>query len=721
MPISAKTLKKQLHILKPLLDSASLETMRKGQNKIGEFMAVSGKNEVIIKKHTFDDFSASWIIPRDERRKGVLLYLHGGGFCAGDIDYANGFGTVLSAEFGIAVFAPAYRLAPEYPFPCALCDAITSYNYLISKGYTPDKITLIGESAGGGLCYSLLLKLKEEKKPLPAGVIALSPWTDLTSSGDSYIKNEKADPTMSIKALDFYAKCYTQNRTDPLVSPLFADLTDLPPSLIFVGQDEIMLSDSELMHSKLKEYGVDSKIVVKPLRWHGYLLYNLKEDKSDFALINHFLNKVMPKESKLRWMKLDNAAKIYPAARRQNWSNVFRVSATLYETVDKDILKSSLDVTIRRFPSIATKLKKGFFWYYLEQISSSPEIMEENSYPLSRMTNKEISECAFRVIAYDKRIAFEVFHSLTDGTGALIFLKTLVAEYISQKYSVTVPSLNGILPRLEEPHEDELEDSFLKYSGKVTSSRRENNAWHLYGTPEQAGFLNLTCFKLPLSEVAEKSKSYKVSVNTFLVACLMDSLLELQKVKVSSFKRRKPIKVLIPVNLRRLFKSNTMRNFAYYTTPEIDARLGEYTFEEICSAITHRVGLDVNANQMSAKIASNVNSERNFFVRIMPLFIKNIVMKAVFDAVGEKKSCITMSNLGKVELPDEMNDYVERLDFILGVQATAPHNCGVITYKDTVYVNFIRNIKEPELELSFHRTLQKLGISSEVESNFNER
>ena len=164
-----------------------------------------------------------------------------------------------------------------------------------------------------------------------------------------------------------------------------------------------------------------------------------------------------------------------------------------------------------------------------------------------------------------------------------------------------------------------------------------------------------------------------------------------------------------------------MRNFAYYTTPEIDPRLGEYTFEEICSAITHRVGLDVNEKQMSAKIASNVNSERSIFVRIMPLFIKNIVMKAVFDAVGEKKSCITLSNLGKIVLPEIMSEYVERFDFILGVQATAPHNCGVITFGDTANVNFIRNIREPELEASFFKVLQEMGINVEVESNLNER
>lgn len=721
MSLSAKNIRRQLAILKPLLESTSLDLMRRGQNKIGELMAVSSKNDVIVKNHSFDKFNACWILPRDERRKGVLLYLHGGGYCSGDIEYAKGFGTILASRSGTAVFTPAYRLAPENPFPAALDDALESYNYLINKGYTPDKITLVGESAGGGLCYSLALKLREERESAPAGIIAISPWTDMCATGSSYKENEVQDPTMSIKALNFYKNAYTTDFKDPLVSPLYGDLSDLPPSLIFAGADEIMKSDAEEMHKKLKSFGCESHLYVKPQRWHAYILYNLKEDKDDFDTINHFLNRIMAKENKLRWMRLDNAAKIYPAARRQNWSNVFRVSVTLTEAVDKEVLKSALDVTVRRFPSIATRLKKGVFWYYLEQIVSAPNIMEENSFPLTRMTNKEIATCAFRVIAYDKRIAFEVFHALTDGTGAIIFLKTLTAEYLCQKYGIAIPHENGILPRLEEPDERELEDSFLRYSGKVNASRRESNAWHLWGTPEKGGFLHLVCFKLPLQEVSALSKKYGVSVNTFLTACMMKALCELQKNKVHSPRRRKPIKVLIPVNLRRIFDSRTMRNFAYYTTPEIDPRLGEYTFEEICSAITHRVGLDVNEKQMSAKIASNVNSERSIFVRIMPLFIKNIVMKAVFDAVGEKKSCITLSNLGKIVLPEIMSEYVERFDFILGVQATAPHNCGVITFGDTVNVNFIRNIREPELEASFFKVLQEMGINVEVESNLNER
>ncbi len=719
MALSAKTIRKQLSLLKPLLESCSLETSRRGQNKIGELMEARHRKHVLIREHRFNNFEGAWIIPKDERRRGVVLYLHGGGYTCGDLEYAKGFGATLAYECGMRVFAPAYRLAPEHKFPAALEDCLEAYNYLLEKGYDPSQITLCGESAGGGLCYSLCVIMREAKIPLPGGIIAISPWTDLTASGASYKENAKRDPSMSERMLDFFANSYTDNRRDPLVSPVFANLKHMPPSLIFVGGDEIMLDDAKEIHGKLIDSGAKSRLVVAPGMWHAYLLYGLRESYGDFKAVNQFLNKYVSQEKKLRWMRLDNAAKIYPAARRANWSNVFRLSATLKETVDREVLQSALDVTVRRFPSIAARLRRGLFWYYLEQLSDAPRISEENSYPLAKMSKEETGKCALRVIAYKERIAVEFFHSLTDGNGALIFLKTLVAEYLHQKHGIYIPAENGVLGRLDEPSEEELEDSFLKYSGAITASRQENTAWRLTGTPEDGDFLNLTCFKIPVKDVLDMAHKYKVSLTTFICAAMMQAILEIQKEQVPDVRKRKPVKVLIPVNLRSLFKSKTLRNFALYTTPEIDARLGQYEFGEICNAVHHRMGLEVNAKFMSTRIATNVGDERLLAVKLMPLFVKNIVMKMVFDAVGERKSCLSLSNLGAVKLPEIMKPYIDRIDFILGVQASAPYNCGVVSYGDTLYINFIRNTKEPTLEARFHGVLRDMGIPVTVESNQN--
>lgn len=421
----------------------------------------------------------------------------------------------------------------------------------------------------------------------------------------------------------------------------------------------------------------------------------------------------------LRWVRLDNAAKIYPAVRRRNWSNVYRQSVTLTEDVDIPVLQAALDVTVKRFPSIAARLRRGAFWYYLQQVPHAPKVRREHSYPLVRMTREEMRQCAFRVVVYGSRIAVEFFHSLTDGTGALIFLKTLTAEYLEQKYGITVPCEHGILDRWEEPKPEELEDSFPKYAAKVAASRKDTNAWHMWGDPQPGGFLHLTCFQVPVQPVLELAHTHGVSLTVFLSAVMMQALINLQREKVPNPKKRKGIKLLIPVNLRRLFPSQTLRNFAMYTIPELDPRLGEYTFDEICQVIRHKMGLEVTAKHMSTVIATNVRDEQNMAVRLIPLPIKNIVMKAIFDAVGEKKSCLSMSNLGAVRLPENMKPYVRRMDFILGVQADAPYNCGVLSYDDTLYINFIRNIRQPELERHFHAVLRDMGIPVTVESNQN--
>ena len=717
MALSPKTIRTQLSLLRPLLNSCTLETIRTGQNMAGELMGFRHRSRVVVKDHPFPQFQSSWVIPKDERRQGVILYLHGGGYTCGDLEYAKGFGATLACECGVKILCVAYRLAPEHPFPAALDDAVEGYRYLLSKGYAPEHITLCGESAGGGLCYCLCLKLRELGLPLPGGILAISPWTDLTSSGSSYEDNKEKDPSMSVELLDFFADCYAENRKDPLVSPLFGDLSDMPPSLIFAGEDEIMLSDSRDLHEKLLSAGSRSQLTVTPGRWHAYLLYDMDENQKDFSAINRFLNQVMSMEGKLRWMRLDNAAKIYPAARSQRWSNVFRLSATLTEVVDKEVLQSALDVTVRRFPSIGARLRRGIFWYYLQQLDHAPRIQEECSYPLTRMSRDQVRQCAFRVIAYKKRIAVEIFHSLTDGNGALVFLKSLVAEYLQQKYGVAIPAEKGVLGRLEEPAPEEMEDSFLKYAGKVAASRRESDAWQLYGTPENDGFLHVTCFQVPVAEALERAHEHNVSLTAFLTAAMMLAIANLQAEKVPFVRWRKPVKVLIPVNLRRLFPSRTLRNFALFTTPEIDPRLGQYTFDEICRAVKHKMGLEIEPKIMSSKIATNVGSERLMAVRVMPLFVKNFVMKLVFDSVGEKKNCLSLSNLGTVDLPEIMKGYVARMDFILGVQATAPHNCGVLSYGDKLYINMIRNIREPELESHFYRVLRDLGLPVQVESN----
>ncbi|MBO5106498.1 MAG: hypothetical protein J6C29_06330 [Clostridia bacterium] len=425
----------------------------------------------------------------------------------------------------------------------------------------------------------------------------------------------------------------------------------------------------------------------------------------------------MEKEKQLAWMRLDNAAKIYPAARRRSWNCLFRLSASLTEDIDNSIMQNALDITVKRFPSIAVRIRRGAFWYYLEEVEKAPSIKSEAAYPMARMSFKDVRKCAFRVVCHKNRLAVEFYHALTDGNGGLVFLKTLLAEYLTQKYGVSIPNEKGVLDRNEKPKKYEIEDSFLKNDGPYSSSRREATAYRLKGTLENDGYLNLVTGILDVNAVLLLAKQYNATVTEFLTAAMIYSIINIQNRTTPNKKRQKPVKILVPVNLRKIFGSQTLRNFALYITPGINPRLGNYSFEEIIKSIHHQMGYEINAKNLASKIAANVGAERSLILKIMPLFIKNIAMKAVFNLFGERKSSITISNLGAVEIPDEMEPFVTRFDFILGEQALCTNACSVLSYKGKINISFLRTVKESEVEKEFFCFLRKFGLNIKVESN----
>lgn len=683
---------------------------------IGELMAFTNKSSVSFNRRSFDNFETEWAIPSNCSNAGVILYLHGGGYTCGSLEYSKGFGSKLASSFGLKVLCCAYRLAPENPFPCALEDALEAYKYLVLSGFTPKRIILCGESAGGGLCYSLCIKLSQLGIELPAGIIAISPWTDLTSSGKSYEENAELDPSMTKQRLQFFADCYTQNKLDPLASPLFFEDVKFPPSLIMVGSHEVMLDDAVLMHKKLQSAGCRSRLITAPNMWHAYILYDLKEYKDHYTEIGRFISSVIPMGSP-RWARLDNAAKIFPASRRRGWYNMFRVSATLSEAIEPQILQAALNVTAKRFPMICAKLKTGFFWYYLEEADTAPAVMEDGCQPLMRRPFDDVRQCAIRVLYYKNRIAVEFFHAVTDGTGGMIFTKSLVAEYLQQKYGVSIPDESGVLDRLSYPEPDELEDSFQKNIGSVSAKRKDGRSYRLMGLTEKDGFLHLTLGCLELDSVHKLAKSYNTTITGFLSAVMLKSILDIQEKKVPNIKKRLPVKIQIPVNLRRLFGGSTMRNFVMVVNVGVDPRMGEYSFEELIGIVGHQLALLVTKKNMQSVFTTNVKSENQLAIRMVPLFLKNIIMKAVFDSVGESTACLSLSNLGAIKIPEAMQEYVKEFDFIIGPQAAAPYNCGVLSYNNELRINFIRRSKEPELEREFFTSLVKLGLKVTVESN----
>ena len=735
-------LRSRLSLLKPFIAGCSLTTARVWQERVGKLMSATNRSDVTFEDFTIGDMPACMVKPKDEVSAGIILYLHGGGYTCGDLDYAKGCAATLAARCGVRVLCVAYRLAPEHPFPAAVDDAEDAYGYLLSAGYAPAQIMLCGESAGGGLCYSLCLQLLAKGRTMPAGIIAISPWTDLTGTAQSYKTNEKTDPTLTPERLKFFADCYlygtdTQKSTAknvypntcpspeddlaaksaPLASPLFGDLTGMPPSLIFAGGAEILVDDASSMHQRLLDAGAQSELVITPNMWHGYVLYCIKDYDRDFSRIRKFIKARIPLQKKLRWMELDNAAKMFSAARTRNWSNVFRLSATMTEPVDMAAMRTALDVTVRRFPSIAVRIKAGFFWYYLEELPHAPEILEEKPYPLSRMPVSDIRKCAFRVFVHERRVAVEFFHALTDGNGGLVFLKTLVAEYIYQKYGVKVPQGNGVLDRLEEPDPEELEDSFFKYAGKHALSRKDTDAYLIRGEREIDGFRTNTTFLLDAKQVLALAKEQGVTVTAYLTAVQIEALDRLQRQQVHNPARHKPVKIFVPVNLRSLFPSKTLRNFILYAIPGVETKYGDYTFAELCQSVQHQMKLQITPRRMAAIMAANVSSEHGLFLRAAPLPLKNLVISGVYNAVGERKSCYSFSNLGVSRMPPEFEAYVDRMDFVLGTGKFQRYNVALITFKDKMMFNITRNVSKPLLERHLYDVLRERGVHVIAESN----
>lgn len=418
-----------------------------------------------------------------------------------------------------------------------------------------------------------------------------------------------------------------------------------------------------------------------------------------------------------KWMKLDNAAKIYPAAKRRNWKALFRLSVDLAQDVELSVLEQALESTLARFPGFALKLKTGLFWYYLEHNAGQPEIREDGPYPCAQMDFEANKGFMFRVLYHKRRIAVEIFHALTDGTGGLCFTKTLAAEYLRLKYGADIPRDNEILDCCVPPARDETEDAYLKFAKKMTRTRREPNAYRINGTKESDEFINVITGLMPVNEVIRRAKEKGVSLTDYMAAVLIMAVDKHQRKQVKSEKRLRPVKICIPINLRRFYPTNTMRNFASYVNPGIDPKYGTYSFDEVLNAVHHYMRSEATEKLLNAKISTNVKTETRRMLRVTPLFIKNLAMKLTFNLVGDRKSSTSISNLGNVTLPDEMAKYVTRMDFILGPLSRNKVVCGALTYNGMLIMNFVRTIKESAIERAFFRYLVKLGVPVKIESN----
>ena len=416
------------------------------------------------------------------------------------------------------------------------------------------------------------------------------------------------------------------------------------------------------------------------------------------------------------WYKLDLSANVYPTLQRKNFSNVYRISLSLKENVQPDILQKALDLTLPRFPTFQVALRKGLFWRYLEaNHRPGPFVREDIENPCMPMHFKANNRYLIRIYYYEKRISLEVFHSLSDGAGTLYFLKTLTAVYL-RLLGHEIPNGEGVLDITEKPDPEEFEDAYLRYaSSKVGRPRSQGNAYRVRGTKEPFYTLNIICGVIPVDKLRAVSKGYGVTVTEYLNAVLLYALLQKQKCEKPF--RERPVTLAMPVNLRSFFPSKTLRNFISMVYPSIDPRMGDYTFEEILAHVHNYMRYYINPKFLNADIVTNASVQQNPLIRIVPLFIKDFTVRKFYTNVQDGQSSAGLTNVGLTRLPMEMQPYVERFDVLMGQPFSARTNCAIISYRNILTVNFTSSIKETDIERYFFRKLVQDGVPAKIETN----
>lgn len=415
------------------------------------------------------------------------------------------------------------------------------------------------------------------------------------------------------------------------------------------------------------------------------------------------------------WYRLDNAALIYPSVQSDRITAMFRFSMTLKETIDPRILQEALESVIIRFPFYRVRLKRGFFWYYLERNPKVPHVEKDVRFPLGRIHPNLGSHFLFRVRYWQTRIAVEFCHILTDGTGGITFLKSLVYEYLRR--SGKNPGEPGDI-LVGTPSSEEAEDAYNRfYKSPLPLPDKGRRAFHPYGRLLIPVTTIITTGTIPLEAVMNEAKKRNVTLTVLLTAVYIDALQELQDSRIQKNTKKRPVALQVPINMRNIYPSKTLRNFSLFVMPEIDPRLGKYSFEEIIQVVRETLVTQANVKSISRSLSRNVGGQRSWLVRVIPLTLKKFLMPLLYTRMGEGLCSGTLSNLGLVKLPEGMSRHVERVDFMLGTNPINKTGCAVCGFGDKLVISFSRITNETEVERLFFTRLIKMGIPVKVDTN----
>lgn len=408
---------------------------------------------------------------------------------------------------------------------------------------------------------------------------------------------------------------------------------------------------------------------------------------------------------KIHWRKLDNAAKIFPAVSNRRDTRVFRFYCECTEPVEGAALQGALDKTIDVYPLFQTVLRKGLFWYYMEKSSLKPQVREECDPPCLHLYHRDQKNLLFQVTYYKNRINFEVFHALTDGTGAIQFLKELVKNYLILRYpQAKLPDI--LLTEPDLTTQDHETDSFFKYYNRHPDKKGEkkHRSYQLTGAKTDYGDLNITEGVVSCRAALKKSKEYGVSLTVLLTSVLMWAIYE----EMTLHRKKKPVVLMIPVNLRNFFTSSSMLNFWGWIEPAYYFDGSECSFEALVSQVQEYFKKELTKEGLEQRVSQYMKLERNPFLRVFPLEFKNLAMQL---AVRLAKSEVTavFSNLGAVQLPEEYACYLQRF----GVFTSTPKvELSTCSFQDDLVISFASGFQSQNIERNFFRLLNKLGVES---------
>ena len=423
------------------------------------------------------------------------------------------------------------------------------------------------------------------------------------------------------------------------------------------------------------------------------------------------------KNGRGEWYKLDLSAIVYPTLQRRDFSSVYRLSVVLKEEIRPDVLQKALDLTMPRFPTYKAAIRKGLFWRYLEPNDRpGPFVQEDVKNPCQPMHFKANHRYLVRVYYFRNRIALEAHHSLGDGTGGMCVLQTMTAVYLRLLGHEEIENGGYVLDINGVPAEEELEDAYMRYANaKVCPPRIQEKAYRVRGTAEPFYTLNIVDGIMSVSEVAAVAKRYHATITEYLNAVLLYALLTKQQEEPHL--RLRPVKIAMPVNLRRFFPTITLRNFITMIYPGVDPRLGEYTFEEIVVQVHNYMRYYINEKLLRGDITTNAATQRNPLIRVVPLFLKDLVVRTFYTRVQDRNSSAGLTNMGALQVPEGMKPYIERFDIYMGQPFSRRTNCAIISFEDILTVNFASSIIEADVERYFFRRLVKDGIHVKIESN----